>query len=358
MKGLAAILVELGEPLVLEELQIPKLTFGQVLVQVLYSGICGSQVGEIYGVKGSDKYLPHLLGHEGTGLVLEYGEGVNSVRKDDKVVLHWRKGDGIQSPPPIYHSNTLGTVNAGWVTTFNQYAVVSENRITTVPEDFDSEIAALMGCAITTGLGVINNNAKLKIGESVVIWGAGGIGLSIVQGAAMVSAYPIIAIDLYDHKLHIAKAIGATHTINASKTNPVDEILDIVGVNGADVVIDNTGDVEIIHSAYEVTSPRGKTILVGVPRIGEEAKLYTLPLHFDKQITGSHGGEAKPAIDIPNYIRLYETGRLKLKELITHHYDLYEINAALDGMVNGMISGRCIIDLSGSKLKDRKLIGI
>ena len=326
MKALAAILVELEKPLVLEEIQIPKLTFGQVLVQVICSSICGSQLGEIDGVKGADKYLPHLLGHEGTGLVLECGEGVSTVNKDDKVVLHWRQGDGIQSPTPTYHSKNLGTVNAGWVTTFNQYAVVSENRITTIPEDFDSEIAALMGCAVTTGLGVINNNAKLKIGESVVIWGSGGVGLSIVQGAALVSAYPIIAIDLYDHKLQLAKKMGATHTINANKTNPIDEILNIVGVNGADVVIDNTGDVAIIHSAYGVTSPMGKTILVGVPRDGEEAKLYTLPLHFEKQITGSHGGEAKPAIDIPNYIKLYENGRLQLDELITHQYNLYEIN--------------------------------
>ena len=346
MKGLAAVLVELGKPLVLEELEIPKLTYGQVLVKVLCSGICGSQIGEINGVKGTDKYLPHLLGHEGTGMVLECGEGVSTVNKDDKVVLHWRKGDGIQSPSPTYHSKNLGTVNAGWVTTFNQYAVVSENRITTIPEDFDSEIAALMGCAVTTGLGVINNNAKLKIGESVVIWGSGGVGLSIVQGAALVSAYPIIAIDLYDHKLQLAKEMGATHTINANKTNPIDEILNIVGLNGADVVIDNTGDVAIIHSAYGVTSPMGKTILVGVPRIGEEAKLYTLPLHFEKQITGSHGGEAKPAIDIPNYIKLYENGRLQLDELITHHYSLYEINEALDDIVNGITPGRCIIDMS------------
>ena len=343
MKGLAAVLVELGKPLVLEEIEIPKLTYGQVLVQVLCSGICGSQIGEINGVKGTDKYLPHLLGHEGTGLVLECGEGVNSVNKDDKVVLHWRKGDGIQSPSPTYHSKNLGTVNAGWVTTFNQYAVVSENRITTIPEDFDSEIAALMGCAVTTGLGVINNNAKLKIGESVVIWGSGGVGLSIVQGAALVSAYPIIAIDLRDNKLQLAKEMGATHTINANKTNPIDEILNIVGANGADVVIDNTGDVEIIHSAYGVTSLIGKTILVGVPRIGEEAKLYTLPLHFEKQITGSHGGEAKPAIDIPNYIKLYENGRLQLDELITHHYNLYEINEAISSMLSGEIAGRCLI---------------
>ena len=133
--------------------------------------------------------------------------------------------------------------------------------------------------------------------------------------------------------------------IHKTACEPVIPGLLVVGVNGADVVIDNTGDVAIIHSAYEVTSPMGKTILVGVPRIGEEAKLYTLPLHFEKQITGSHGGEAKPAIDIPNYIKLYENGRLQLDELITHHYNLYEINEAISSMLSGEIVGRCLIRL-------------
>ena len=228
MKALAAILVELEKPLVIEEIQIPKLTFGQVLVKLVCSGICGSQLGEIDGIKGADKYLPHLLGHEGSGVVIDCGEGVTTVKEMDKVVLHWRPGAGIQSPPPVYHSNSFGTVHAGWVTTFNEYAVVSENRITTIPGDFDPEIGALFGCAVTTGLGVINNNAKVKIGESVVIWGAGGVGLNIVQGAAMVSAYPIIAIDLFDHKLELALKMGATHTINAKKTNPAGGISPII----------------------------------------------------------------------------------------------------------------------------------
>ena len=345
MKGLAAILVELEKPLVLEEVEIPKLTFGQVLVKVLCSGICGSQLGEIDGVKGADKYLPHLLGHEGTGVVIDCGEGVTTVKEMDKVVLHWRPGAGIQSPPPVYRSNSLGTVNAGWVTTFNEYAVVSENRMTSIPEDFDLEIAALMGCAVTTGLGVINNNAKVKIGESVVVWGAGGVGLNMVQGAAMVSAYPIIAIDLFDHKLDLARKMGATHTIHAKKNNPEKEILKIVGNNGADVVIDNTGNVEIIRSAYEVTSSIGRTILVGVPPIGKEATLYTLPLHFNKILTGSHGGEAKPDIDIPRYIRLMESGKMTLDGLITHGFALEEINDALDLFGSGE-AGRIIISFN------------
>jgi S-(hydroxymethyl)glutathione dehydrogenase / alcohol dehydrogenase len=342
MKALAAILVELEKPLALEEIQIPKLKFGQVLVQLICSGICGSQLGEIDGAKGSDKYLPHLLGHEGTGIVVDCGEGVNTIKEMDKVVLHWKLGAGIQSTPPIYESGSLGKVNAGWVTTFNEYAVVSENRLTVIPEDFDPEIGALMGCAVTTGLGVINNNAKLKIGESVVIWGAGGVGLNMVQGAAMVSAYPIIAIDLFDHKLDIAQKMGATHTINARNIDPKEEILKIVGKNGADVVIDNTGNVEIIHNAYEVTGSSGRTILVGVPPKGKETVLYTLPLHFKKILTGSHGGEAQPDIDIPRYIRLMKSQKMSLEGLITHKFELEKINDALDVFRNGE-AGRIII---------------
>lgn len=342
MKVLAAILVELKRPLVLEEIEIPKLTYGQVLVKVLCSGICGSQLGEIDGVKGEDKFLPHLLGHEGAGIVVNCGDGVTSVKEGEKVVMHWRKGIGIQSSPPVYCSKSLGLVNAGWVTTFNEYAVVSENRLTPIPKDFNSQIGALMGCAVTTGLGVINNNAKVKIGESVVVWGAGGVGLNIIQGASMVSAYPIIAIDLFDQKLDIATKMGATHTINSKKTDPEKKILKIVGKNGADVVIDNTGNVEIIQKAYKVTNHSGRTILVGVPPNGKEAKLYTLPLHFEKQITGSHGGEADPSIDIPRYIQLLKSKKMNLDGLITHEFKLEEINVALNLFRTGG-SGRIII---------------
>jgi len=345
MKSLAAILVELNKPLVLEEIEIPKLSFGQVLIKVTHSGICGSQLGEIDGVKGKDDYLPHLLGHEGTGIVMDCGEGVKTVKRDEKVVMHWRLGEGIQSNPPVYKSKNLGLINAGWVTTFNEYAVVSENRITSIPENFDSEIGALMGCAVTTGLGVINNNAKVKIGESVVVWGAGGIGLNIVQGAALVSAYPIIAIDLFDHKLELALKMGATHTININKVNPEDYVLNIVGKNGADVVIDNTGNIDIINRAYKITSAKGKTVLVGVPSSGKEAKIFTLPLHFDKILTGSHGGESRPNIDIPNYINLYNIGKLELNQLITAYYSLEQINEAILDMRRGNTVGRCMLNI-------------
>jgi S-(hydroxymethyl)glutathione dehydrogenase/alcohol dehydrogenase len=345
MKSLAAILVQQKSPLALEEIDVPRPALGQVLVKVLVSGICGSQIGEIDGVKGPDRFLPHLLGHEGTGVVLETGEGVRTVKPGDKVVLHWRKGAGLESTTPIY-SSKLGSIRAGWVTTFNEMAIVSENRVTAIPADFDPEAAALLGCAVTTGFGVINNNAQLKIGQSIAVFGAGGIGLNIVQAAAMVSAWPIIAVDLFDSRLELAKRLGATHLINSRQQDAETEISKIAGPPGVDVAVDNTGNVKVIETAYRLTAARGRTVLVGVPPKDSTASIYTLPLHFDKTLTGSHGGEALPEQDIPNYVRLCRAGKLNLCTLVGKRYPLTEINQALDDMRSGALAGRAIVRIS------------
>jgi len=347
MKGKAAILVESGKPLVLEEIEIPSLSFGQVLVKVLCSGVCGAQINEIDAAKGPDGFLPHLLGHEATGIVLECGEGVTTVAEGDRAVMHWRKGAGIHSPTPRYKSR-LGVINAGWVTTFNQYAVVSENRVTRVADDFDPEAGALMGCAVTTAFGVINNDSRLHIGESIAVFGAGGVGLNIVQGAAMVAACPIIAIDVYDDRLKLAKKLGATHVINSRKSDTPAEIERIVGPGGVDVAVDLTGNVEVIQVAYELTGSSGRTILVGVPRKGEKTAIYTLPLHFDKILAGSHGGNARPQIDIPIYVRLCQAGKLELKQVIGKRYGLEEINNAISDLRGGKSVGRCMIHMAES----------
>ncbi|HBA84533.1 MAG TPA: dehydrogenase [Verrucomicrobia bacterium] len=344
MKCRAAILVELKKPLVIEEIEIPALKFGQVLVQIVCSGLCGSQIGEINGAKGPDNYLPHLLGHEGLGVVKECGEGVRTVAPGDRVVLHWRPGAGMPCVPAKYASK-LGTINAGWVTTFNEFAVIAENRMTKVPADFDPEVGALMGCAVTTGFGVINNNAQLKIGESIVVFGAGGIGLNIIQAAAMVSGNPIIAVDFYDNRLELAKSLGATHLINSRNVNAEEAVRALVGKDGADVAVDNTGNVKVIELAYRLTSGSGRTVLVGVPPKGSEATIYTLPLHFEKELTGSHGGESHPDHDIPRYVNLCKTGKLRLKELVGKRYRLEEINQAIQDMQSGEVAGRCLIHM-------------
>ena len=339
----AAILVAQHEPLVVDIIELPNnLQIGQVLVELQCSGICGSQLGEIDGVKGTDKYLPHLMGHEGFGQVLEVGPGVSNVKPGDSVVLHWRPGAGIQSEPPRYLWKGK-TLNAGWVTTFNKHAVVSENRCTKIPSGTNPDVAALFGCAVTTGFGVIENNAKLKMGESIVVFGAGGIGLNIVQAAALVSAGPIIAIDRFNSRLKLAQQMGATHCINSNIGKLGQAIQDALNGQELDVFVDNTGVPSIIELGYELSHRQGRVVLVGVPRRGKTVNLNSLPLHFGKQLIGSQGGEAQPENDIPRYLRLQEQGKLQLEQLVSAHYSLDQINSAVRAMRDGTTAGRVMI---------------
>lgn len=340
-KGRAAILAESRRPLVVDEIGFPDaLDVGQVLVKVLYTTICGAQINEIDAVKGPDKFLPHLLGHEASAEVIEIGPGVTNVKPGDTVVLHWRPSRGIQGRTPAYTWQGH-KLNAGWVTTFSDYAVISENRMTVIPADFDLKIAPLFGCAVTTAAGVVNNDAQLKIGESVVVFGAGGVGLCMVQFAALVGSYPIVAVDILDNKLNMARQYGATHCINASGVGDVPAaIRAIVGASGPDKVIETTGVKSIIEAAYELTHADGTCVLVGVP--SEKVTIFTLPIHFNKVLTGSEGGSSRPHIDIPRIIRLVSAGRLSFNGVITDEFPLQEINAAFDLVRSGK-AGRVVL---------------
>ena len=341
----AAILVAQQQPLVVDTIELPsQLEVGQVLVELKTSGICGSQLGEIDGVKGPDRFLPHLMGHEGFGVVLEIGPGVRSVKPGDCVVLHWRPGAGIQADPPKYRWRGQ-PLNAGWVTTFNRHAVVSENRCTKVPAATDPEAAALFGCAITTGFGVVENNARLRMGESVVVFGAGGIGLNIIQAAALISASPIIAVDLHNSRLELAQQLGATHTVNSAKGDAAELIRQALGDQPLDVFIDNTGVPSVIEMGYQLTQREGRVILVGVPRQGQNLNVYSLPLHFGKVLSGSQGGECQPDRDIPRYLRLLERGNLKLDRFVSARFPLEEINTAISTMRDGATAGRVMLTL-------------
>ena len=345
IKTKAAILVEQNKPLVIDNIFLPKeLLVGQVLVKIKYSGICGSQLGEIKGVKGSDKYLPHLLGHEGFGEVLNIGPGVSTMKPGDRVILHWRRGKGIESIPPKYIWKNK-ELNAGWVTTFNEFAVVSENRCTVISKNIEEESAALFGCAITTGFGVIENNAKLKLGESLVVFGAGGIGLNMIQAASMVSAYPIIAFDVYDSRLALAKELGATHIVKCEIKQASNSIKNILGNRELDVFIDNTGIPEIIELGYKVIKPTGRLVLVGVPKLNSNISIFSLPLHFGKTIIGSHGGESNPDIDIPRYLNLLKIKKIDLKKIISKFLSLEDINEGISFMEKGETAGRVIIKM-------------
>ncbi len=339
----SAILVKSKKALVVDNIELPQqLFYGQVLVKIKYSGICGSQINEIDAVKGPDKHLPHLLGHEGSGVVEKIGEGVTRVKKGDHVVLHWRKSSGIEAENAKYiWKNKI--VNSGKVTTFSEKSIVSENRLTVIPKNFDLRIAPLFGCAIPTGFGVVNNDANIKIGQSVVVFGVGGVGINIAQACKLVSAYPVIGIDLNYEKIKLGKKFGLTHGFLSKSKNLKNKILDLVGSSGADVVIDTTGRSKVIEKCYNLTSKDGKTILVGVP--SEKISIYSLPLHFKKILKGSHGGSAVPDLEIPRYIKLLEQKKFSLKKTITHYFNLDSINDAIKLLRSGK-SGRIIIKMS------------
>lgn len=340
----AAILAESRQPLIIDDIELPPaLEAGQVLVEVLFSGICGSQIGEIDAVKGPDRYLPHLLGHEGTGKVLEIGPGVRHVAVGDTVVLHWRPGRGIEAAPAKYRWKGQ-TLNAGWVTTFSRHAVISENRCTRIPADLPMDEMALLGCAVTTALGALSRELRLEPGESVLVLGAGGVGQAMIQGARLMGAGPIATVDLYGNKLALARQLGADHTFRGDDPQLEDKLHELLP-GPWDLIIDNTGRSELIEMAYRLSAPQGRLLLVGVPAPADKVSLDTLPLHFGKLMTGSHGGGTVPEKDIPRYLRLIRSGRLDLNPLISEVIPLREINRALDDLRQGKIASRSLIDL-------------
>jgi 2-desacetyl-2-hydroxyethyl bacteriochlorophyllide A dehydrogenase len=335
----AVILEELNSNLTVGEIELTPLQYGQVLVKNIVSGLCGAQLQEIAGLKGNANFLPHLMGHEGCGIVQEVGAGVNTVKVGDKVVMHWRKGDGIESPFPkyIYKDKAM---SSGKVTTLSEYSIVSENRLTSVPHDTPDELCALLGCGITTALGVITNEANVKLGESILIIGAGGVGLNLIQGAKLVSAYPIYAMDINDDKEELCLSIGATNYININTAQITDQKFD--------VIVDTTGNPQAINNAISLLSGKGRLILVGQPKPDQDVIIPNANKMFDgagKLIKATQGGMTSPTDDIPRYINLYKAGLLDISKIITHRFDIDNINEAFNILKSGK-AGRIIININ------------
>ena len=336
MKTPAALLVEQRKPLVIDEVEVPALKRGQVLVEIHATRLCGSQIGEVDGVKGPDKFLPHLLGHEAGAIVLEVGAEVTNVAPGHRVVCHWRPGAGIDAGGSIYKWNGRD-VNAGPITTFQKYAVISENRLTQVPPDTDFDLCCLLADTLTTGFGIINKDAKLKAGESVVIFGVGGIGLGVVLGAKLAGANPIIGVDLHDHKLAKAAEYGLTHQINASRENAADRVKEILG-ELADVTIDGTGSPKVIETAYDLAKLRGgRCVLFGVMPSDQRVSIHTLPLHFGRVLTGSEGGQSQPDKDIPEIVRVLAEEKIDWRGFISHRGTPSELDQIMQQMRSGQV---------------------
>jgi S-(hydroxymethyl)glutathione dehydrogenase/alcohol dehydrogenase len=333
----AAVLCATGQPVRLMELEIPPLKPGQVLVDVAYSGVCHSQLNEVRGHKGPDPFLPHTLGHEGAGTVAAVGEGVTKAKPGDRVVLSWIKGTGLDVPSTVYRGAD-GSVNSGAISTFMRQTVISENRITKIAGSMSLKLAALLGCAVPTGAGVVFNSSGLKRGDSIAIFGAGGIGQSAILAAASIGAAPIIAVDIVEDKLAKASELGATHCLNAGRGDPVVEIRKLTNGNGVMVAFECSGRVNVMEAAFEsVTKGGGLCVIAGNPPHGQEMKINPYSLIGGKRIIGTWGGESRPDIDIPRYASLFEEGKLALGKLATTEYQLEDINRALDDLESGRI---------------------
>jgi S-(hydroxymethyl)glutathione dehydrogenase/alcohol dehydrogenase len=344
MKTTAAILVELARPLEIVDLEIPPLKPGQVLVEVAFSGVCHTQVMEARGQRGPDRFLPHCLGHEGSGIVRELGPNVSRVQPGDRVVLSWIKGSGGDVPGTQYGWNGK-TVNSGGITTFSRMSVISENRLTRLDPELPFDLAALLGCAIPTGAGMAFNTAAVRAGQSVAVFGVGGIGLCALSAAAACGATPLIAVDRQPDKLRIARELGASHTVCVTESNPVETILKICP-GGVDIAIEATGRAAVMQQSLEaIRSQGGTTVIAGNAPQGEFWQFDPRQLNQGKRILGTWGGDNVPDRDFPRYQRLLLAKKLPLQCLISRRYSLQNINQALDDLEAGIVP-RPLIDMS------------
>lgn len=339
----AAILHQINVPLTVETLKMPSPEDGQVLVKMTASGICHTQLHEIRGNRGEDKYLPHLLGHEGAGVVVATGSNVRKVIPGDHVIVSWIKGAGLEAGGVKYYLGDR-VINAGPVAVFSDFALVPENRVTPISKEMPLEEAAIIGCAFATGAGMVFNTALMKSGEKIAIFGVGGIGMSAICAAKIAGASKIIAIDVVPSKLKLAQEFGATDTIDARETDPVAKIYELTDNKGVDYAIEAIGLKKTLEQAYAcVRVSGGKAILAGNVTYGETISIDPYDLIRGKQLVGTWGGETQPDRDFPQYVKMYLEEKLPLQKLISHRYGLDEINKAFTDMEAGRVTRAILV---------------
>lgn len=319
----AAVLEAINQPLTVRDIpDYTKLEPGQVLVRVLCAGICGAQLQEIDGQKGDPSHLPHLLGHEACGIVESASYEVTSVKKGDKVVMHWRKGKGWDRP-----GGTFGNVKSGPITTFSEYSVVSENRLTKIPKEVPKYLAALLGCALSTALSIALK--QVPTDSRVLVVGCGGVGLCLILAARNRTAN-LTGIDLWD-KREIVESLGARFSKSLMMHGVGEEF---------DVILDTTGKCEFGHRL----ATNGKYIVIGQT---DQIDMH-LPNFFKGEgqtIKATQAGGFNPTKDIPVYVDMWKRGLLDgYEKIITHTISLDEINKGISLMRDGK-AGRVMIDM-------------
>lgn len=335
----AAVLVKQKKKLkILKISKIQNLSPGQVEVKIISASICGAQIGEIDGIKGPDKWLPHCLGHEGYGKVIKKCRDVKKLKIGDEVILHWRKSSGKDAKSPKYKSK-IGIINAGQVTTFQEYAIVSENRLSKIKR-FKSyyKIAPLLGCALPTSWGILNKETKFSNENKYLIIGAGGIGLTIAALAKIQNAKDILLVEKFK-KNKILKNLNIK-SINLKKFFKLKD-------KYFNIIIDTTGNNNNINKAFDLTCKNGILVLVGQPRknsilkLNDPIRLFNPP-NDNIKIISSDGGKFNPKKDLIKLVRLVKKNYIYLKKLITDEIKLDNINRYIHKIKSGK-SGRVVI---------------
>jgi S-(hydroxymethyl)glutathione dehydrogenase/alcohol dehydrogenase len=336
MKMTAAVLEQCRQPLQLIELEIPKLKRGQVLVKIAYSAICRSQLMEINGLRGHDRWLPHLLGHEASGVVVDVGAEVTKVKPDDEVILTWIKSSGIESATPLF-TYSGRTINAGPVTTFSNYAVVSENRVVLKASCLDLEAAVLFGCALATGAGMALHEINALDSDPILVLGLGGVGMAALLALVANGSRRILAIDKDPAKCALAKSFG----VRAEKFSTRDEMLSAVkrfSRDGVKYCIEAGGSTETIELGFAALNPQSGTLLFAShPPKGDTISLDPHQLISGKQIKGSWGGGISPDVDIPVLAELFTGPKTPLETLTKNKFPLAKINEAVTQFSEGKV---------------------
>jgi len=359
IKGRAAILVEPNKPLVVDEIEFPDPAPDQVLVKLFSSGVCHSQIHTMRRPARPGHSLPALLGHEATGVVVATGRDVSHVKEGDHVITTWVDRNNSNTPLPLVthalndrpQSTFMwrGREVSGSAATWAEYALASDRVVVPMPNDVPMDVTAIIGCAVMTGAGAIINTLQVRPGQSVAVFGAGGIGLCAIAAAAIVDAHPIVAVDVFENKLAFGRRFGATHTVNAREVDPVQAIRELTE-GGVDYAIDAVGlpqtqeqILRSVRAGYAGLSRGGTALLIGITPPGAQAILDTNLFTGNRSFTRTSGGDCRPERDFPLFVRWYREGKLKLNDIVTHRYSLDQINTALEDLEHGRILGRGIL---------------
>jgi S-(hydroxymethyl)glutathione dehydrogenase/alcohol dehydrogenase len=354
----AAILNEYQTPLSIEEVKIDPPKAGEVKVRILATGVCHS---DYHVMKGEWKFgLPVLLGHEASGIVEEVGSGVTGIKAGDRAALSFRPWCGrcrlciigksvlcegytgdrfkMHDGTSRVHRNGQDIGVLGRMGSFAEYVVMPAEQVVPIEQDIDMESLALIGCAVTTGVGAVLNTAKVEVGSTVAVIGCGGVGLNVVQGAAIAGASKIIAVDLLDNKLDYAASFGATHLVNGSTGDAVEQVRDLTG-GGVDYAFEVIGNYRTVEQAIKMIRQAGTAVLVGMAPQNQTAGFD--PLLFvqkEARLLGCWYGSSRPRLDFHRFIEMTLAGQLKVKEMITRRYPLEQINEAYDSLGRGEVA--------------------